>query len=55
MTDSTKDTLASIERLLVRNFTSPRDALQAAYRLGRLDGMLEMVGEERVLELKAAA
>jgi hypothetical protein len=53
MNDATKETLASIEAMLVRNFTSPRDALLAAYRLGKFDGMLEMaaIGQEQVEDL----
>ena len=41
----TLDTLASIERVLVADRCGVREALEAAYRLGRLDGMLEMCGK----------
>jgi hypothetical protein len=40
--DVTAETLASIEAVLICDRVSVREALRAAYRLGRLDGMLEM-------------
>ena len=45
----TLDTLASIERVLVADRCSVREALEAAYQLGRIDGMLE------VLDMRGAA
>jgi hypothetical protein len=41
MTKLTEDTLRVIERLLVHERAGVREALEAAYRLGWLDGMLE--------------
>jgi predicted transcriptional regulator len=43
-------TLDSIEALLVAEKTSVREALQAAFRLGELTGMIKMVktGDEMV-------
>ena len=53
MSDSSKATLASIEALLVSEMANPREALAAAYQLGRLDGLSEMAGvaKERLAEL----
>jgi hypothetical protein len=47
---SDQATLDSIEALLVSEKTSVREALQAAFRLGELTGMIKMVktGEEMV-------
>jgi hypothetical protein len=52
VTDTTKDTLATLERLIVRDAVSPHAALQAAYQLGKLDGGMEMaqIGERAVEE-----
>jgi hypothetical protein len=40
--DVSAETLASIEAVLICDGVSVREALRAAYQLGRLDGMLEM-------------
>lgn len=55
--DTTKATLQSIEAMLVADRVSVSTAIEAAYRLGHLDGMVKMarVGEERVGELIEAA
>lgn len=57
MNETSKETLDTIERMLIRNFTSPHDAIHAAYRLGRLDGLSQMakVGQEAAVELLGAA
>lgn len=39
-TADTKQTLDSIEKLLVSDLANPREALEAAYRLGQIDGLL---------------
>jgi hypothetical protein len=36
------DTLRAIERLLVHKRAGVREALEAAYRLGWLDGMIDL-------------
>jgi hypothetical protein len=57
MTISPSDqaTLDSIEALLVAEKTSVREALQAAYQLGHLTGMIYMakVGEGMIRAVKA--
>jgi hypothetical protein len=47
-------TLDSIEELLVAEKASVRDALEAAYKLGRLTGMIHMaeVGEGMIRQVK---
>jgi hypothetical protein len=42
LNESTQRTLDAIESLLVGESVSVKDALAAAYRLGQLDGMIEM-------------
>jgi hypothetical protein len=51
---SDQATLDSIEALLVAEKTSVRDALEAAYKLGHLTGMIHMaeVGEGMVRAVK---
>lgn len=39
---SSQETLTSIESLLIAELANPHDALQAAYKLGVLDGQLKM-------------
>jgi len=53
---ATKTTLANIEALLVGERANPREALEAAYQLGRLDGMMEMalLAEKTVNEIAKA-
>ena len=53
---ATENTLANIEALLVGDRASPREALLAAYQLGRLDGMMAMalVAEKTVNEIAKA-
>lgn len=59
MNEADKSTLESIERLLVADKVSVRDALKAAYNLGELQGAIRMAraSEETFGELakKAAA
>ena len=43
-TDTTKETLATLERLLARDAVSVHAAIQAAYQLGKFDGGIEMAG-----------
>ena len=52
-----KEVLATLERLIVRDAVSPHAALQAAYQLGVVDGQLQMaaVGIEAVTKLAEAA
>lgn len=40
--DASKETLASIERCLERGVVSAHAAVQAAYRLGVMDGLIQM-------------
>jgi hypothetical protein len=46
--DTTKRTLEAIEHMLICERASPHEAVLAAYKLGKLDGMIEMakVGEK---------
>lgn len=55
MSNDDKATLATIEALLVRDLVSVRDALEAAYQLGRITGGLEMarIGENVMQEALA--
>lgn len=55
MSDTTKETLESLERLLVADLASPKRVLEAAYTMGKIDGGLEMakVGENITRELHA--
>lgn len=48
--DSSMETLLTMERLLIADKAGVREALQAAYRLGVLDGQLQMaaVGQKAV-------
>jgi hypothetical protein len=50
MTDQSKQTLATLQRLLEGGVTTPHKALVAAFSLGRLEGLAEMaaVGQERM-------
>ena len=45
MNDDTKATLDSLERLLLADATDPRPALEAAYRIGEIEGMLKVSGQ----------
>ena len=56
MTNDTKETLETLERLIVRDAVSVHAAIQAAYQLGRVDGQIEMaaIGQSKVAELLAA-
>lgn len=56
MNESAQATLASIEALLTLDAVSARLALEAAYRLGKLDGQIEMarLAELRTLPLTGA-
>jgi len=56
MDAATKNTLANIEALLVGERANPHEALEAAYQLGRLDGMMEMalLAEKSVGEIAKA-
>ena len=42
--ERSRETLGDIETVLVCQRCSVKDALLAAYRLGKIDGMLEMSG-----------
>lgn len=55
--ESDKATLATIEALLVNDLANPREALEAAYQLGRLSGGIEMVrvGQGALEELRKEA
>jgi hypothetical protein len=57
MTDSTTQTLMSIQRLLEAGQTTPRQALVAAFSLGRLEGLAEMaaLGQEKMKDLMEKA
>ena len=43
MKDDFPEVLKSIEKVLLADKASPREALQAAYRFGKLDGMLQIL------------
>lgn len=45
MNDTSAATLAAIEAVLIREGSSVRKALEAAYRLGEIDGMLAVSGQ----------
>jgi hypothetical protein len=53
MTDQSKQTLMTIQRLLDAKHTETWPSLVAAFSLGRLEGMSEMaaVGQERMKDL----
>ena len=57
MNDTSREMLTNMEKLLVRNFTSPKEALEAAYRLGRLDGAMEVakIGEKQIEDVMREA
>jgi DNA polymerase/3'-5' exonuclease PolX len=57
MTDQSKQTLMTIQRLLEAGQTTPYKALVAAFSLGRLEGLAEMaaVGRERMKDLMEKA
>ena len=42
MTNSSAETLLTMERLLIAEKAGVREVIQAAYRLGVLDGQLEL-------------
>lgn len=51
--NASNETLATLERLIVRDAVSVHAAIQAAYRLGVVDGQLQMakVGQEQLENL----
>lgn len=53
MDNASKETLATLERLIVRDAVSVHAAIQAAYRLGVVDGQLQMaaVGQKQIESL----
>jgi hypothetical protein len=53
MTDQSKQTLMTIQRLLDAKHTETWPSLVAAFSLGRLEGLAEMasVGQERMKDL----
>lgn len=52
-TPESRETLATLERLLARDAVSVHAAIQAAYQLGKFDGNLEMasVGIQKLEEI----
>jgi hypothetical protein len=57
MTDQSKQTLMTLQRLLEAKHTETWPALVAAFSLGRLEGLSEMaaVGQERMKDLMGKA
>jgi hypothetical protein len=53
MTDASKQTLMSIQKLLEGGITTPHKALVAAFSLGRLEGLAEMasIGQDKMKDL----
>ena len=53
MNETTRETLAAIQRMRDAGVTTTDQALLAAYKLGEFDGMLKMaaVGQEKVARL----
>jgi len=53
MDKTSAETLATLERLIVRDAVSVHAAIQAAYRLGVVDGSLKMaaVGQRQIESL----
>jgi hypothetical protein len=54
-TEGTERDLATMERLLVLKIFSPRDAIRAAYNLGKFDGGMEMAKVGTKITEKAIA
>ena len=46
----TRETLSAIERVLVADRCTVKDALISAYRLGKIDGLLAMTGPKETAQ-----